>query len=429
MLSLETVLSQLPYYQYRNLSAIRSHLNEISSQYRNLHPKLSSMGGMNVLVLSGTIPVRISGNPYNIPFEIQFPSEYPHLGPVCFVRPTPDMYIPPHPYVDPSGRVNVPYLMNWCPTSSLKPLLQAITDVFGQRPPVHSRPAGSALPPNPAPTTINPHNPMLGTPSTMATLPPMGHSMAGTMGPGGYPPQMTMGMSQSPGMGAMGGMGMSAMGTMGYPPSQHPSTGMVPNIPAFGYPPGTSSAGMSMGSMSQPQPQPQPMQPSGPTHAELIAKAHELFQKKYEETYQKSKAEFDDLRQTSQRLCEGRDQISTAVHQYTEEKRLLQHNDAILQAKNQELQQFLAQHQNDPEEADPVQIAEPKDVWARQLIHLTSEISAADDLIYELEQANKRNLSAEQYIKHVREISQDQFRKKALYKKVYALMQQNPRPF
>lgn len=100
----------------------------------------------NLLQADGTIPMCYQDVMYNIPITMWLLESYPRNCPLVFVTPTRDMIIKPrHPYVNPSGMVSAPYLQAWVyPRSNLVELVQSLSLLFGNDPPLYSR-----LPPAP----------------------------------------------------------------------------------------------------------------------------------------------------------------------------------------------------------------------------------------------------------------------------------------
>ncbi len=96
----------------------------------------------NLLQSDGTIPMRYQDVMYNIPITMWLLESYPRNCPLVFVTPTRDMIIKPrHPYVNPSGMVSAPYLQTWVyPCSNLVELVQSLSLLFGNDPPLYSRP-------------------------------------------------------------------------------------------------------------------------------------------------------------------------------------------------------------------------------------------------------------------------------------------------
>ncbi|CAF1445311.1 unnamed protein product, partial [Didymodactylos carnosus] len=50
---------------------------------------------------------------YNIPIELWIPQNYPYSAPMCYVKPTPNMYIAVNTHADQNGAIHIPYLENW----------------------------------------------------------------------------------------------------------------------------------------------------------------------------------------------------------------------------------------------------------------------------------------------------------------------------
>ncbi|KAL3881945.1 hypothetical protein ACJMK2_028328 [Sinanodonta woodiana] len=93
-----------------------------------------------LLQLDGTIPVTYSGSTYNIPIAIWLMDTHPYNPPVAYVKPTSSMQIIPGPNVDSNGKIELPYLREWIyPNSDLLGLIQILTIIFGEEPPVYSR--------------------------------------------------------------------------------------------------------------------------------------------------------------------------------------------------------------------------------------------------------------------------------------------------
>lgn len=86
---------------------------------------------------------------YNIPITIWLLETYPRQSPRVFVNPTQDMIIKHrHPFVDGSGMVNSVYIQHWVyPRSNLVELVQSLSLLFGQDPPLYSRPIAPVRPP------------------------------------------------------------------------------------------------------------------------------------------------------------------------------------------------------------------------------------------------------------------------------------------
>ncbi|VFQ85252.1 unnamed protein product [Cuscuta campestris] len=164
---LNSVLSQrgpeaLPYSEDLKW-LIRQHLLALIEAYPSLQPKtgiFTHNDGRTVYLLQadGTVPMLFQGVTYNIPVVIWLMESYPRHPPLVFVNPTRDMIIKrPHPFVNPSGIVAIPYLQSWIyPSSNLVELARNLGHYFSRDPPLYSqrRPNPNPSPtPNPSPST------------------------------------------------------------------------------------------------------------------------------------------------------------------------------------------------------------------------------------------------------------------------------------
>ncbi|XP_037006414.2 tumor susceptibility gene 101 protein isoform X2 [Artibeus jamaicensis] len=143
-------------YKYRDLT-VRETINVIAL-YKDLKPVLDSYvfndgSSRELMNLTGTIPVPYRGNIYNIPICLWLLDTYPYNPPICFVKPTSSMTIKTGKHVDANGKIYLPYLHEWKhPQSDLLGLIQVMIVVFGDEPPVFSRPTMSASYPPYQPT-------------------------------------------------------------------------------------------------------------------------------------------------------------------------------------------------------------------------------------------------------------------------------------
>ncbi|KAJ8609685.1 hypothetical protein CTAYLR_009385 [Chrysophaeum taylorii] len=114
-----------------------------------VRPRITTPGDSPALSLYGTLGIRYHAEQYNIPIELSL-SRYPHIAPACFVRPTAEMMIRQnHRNVDPTGRIDLPYLRDWNPASNLVELCTIASSVFSSKPPLFAKPDE---PPSRAPT-------------------------------------------------------------------------------------------------------------------------------------------------------------------------------------------------------------------------------------------------------------------------------------
>mmetsp|Transcript_19717 Transcript_19717/g.24866 ORF Transcript_19717/g.24866 Transcript_19717/m.24866 type:complete len:397 (-) Transcript_19717:211-1401(-) len=125
---------------------------------RHLRPDISDLllndgTSMRSLRLHGTIQMMYRGASYHIPIDLHLPPNYGVRPPMIFVRPVPSMMIKQgHKHVGSDGMVYMPYLHSWRPRShNLIDTVTSMARLFGEDPPVFSRPAGSVAA-APAPT-------------------------------------------------------------------------------------------------------------------------------------------------------------------------------------------------------------------------------------------------------------------------------------
>ncbi|XP_019407292.1 PREDICTED: tumor susceptibility gene 101 protein isoform X1 [Crocodylus porosus] len=173
-------------YKYRDLTV--QETVGVITQYKDLKPVMDAYvfndgSSRELMSLSGTIPVPYRGNTYNIPICLWLLDTYPFNPPICFVKPTSSMTIKTGKHVDANGKIYLPYLHEWKhPQSDLLELIQVMIVVFGEEPPVFSRPTISASYPPYQPTGPPNASYMPGMPSGISPYPP-GHPP----NPSGYP--------------------------------------------------------------------------------------------------------------------------------------------------------------------------------------------------------------------------------------------------
>ncbi|KDD72868.1 hypothetical protein H632_c2797p0, partial [Helicosporidium sp. ATCC 50920] len=138
----------LPYPEHFKF-VIRQQLIDLLTDFTSLSVKVDSYAVSNdrrleLLAVSGTLPMYYQGVRYNVPLQMWLSESFPLAAPAVFVVPTPLMIIRPgHPAVSPSGRVSSAYLSAWSyPRSSLRDGLEDLAICFGENPPLYSKPAG-----------------------------------------------------------------------------------------------------------------------------------------------------------------------------------------------------------------------------------------------------------------------------------------------
>ncbi|XP_045182651.2 tumor susceptibility gene 101 protein-like isoform X2 [Mercenaria mercenaria] len=114
-------------------------LNTSLSKYVN--PDLAKRDVLCVFTTFSDLRPKLDtfGATYNIPVSIWLMNKHPYNPPIVYVRPTSTMQIKSGRNVDMNGKIDLPYLREWKhPESDLLGLIQILTIVFGEEPPVYS---------------------------------------------------------------------------------------------------------------------------------------------------------------------------------------------------------------------------------------------------------------------------------------------------
>ncbi|CAE1304764.1 TSG101 [Acanthosepion pharaonis] len=389
--------------------------------FKDLRPTLETFvfndGNKKELVsLDGTIPVKYKGNIYNIPICIWLLDTHPYNAPIVYVKPTSTMQIKPGRYVDPNGKINLPYLLNWrFPQSDLNGLLYVLTIQFGEEPPVFSK-VSSTRHPTQQPTPTNAYTPDQSETSwsgSTATNQGLGHPPY----PTGQSPFMPM---PSP----------ATSGSMTPYTSQYPSSQTT-----TGY---TNSSSAYPGQMnyqnpySYPTPTGYPLYP-GSHHTQtvsgtstvteehikvsLLSAVEETLKRRLKETFAQAQAEMDTLYKTQNDLQKGRECLERMVKSLEQEKDEVEKNISILKEKNAELKEALNRMENQGELKIDDAVVTTAPLY-RQLLNAFAEEQALEDAIYYLGEALRRNvIDIDIFLKQVRELSWRQFMLRAIIQK------------
>lgn len=165
-----TIATHSSPYQYSYQDRTKNDICNVLNCYRGLKPRLEKCTlptgvKRELLCLKGTIPVSYRNNVYNIPVNLWILNNHPESAPICWVNPTKDMTIKVSRHVDETGRIFLPYLSDWSSASSgkcfdkmvtvpiedhpffsfefqldLLGVIQVMIIVFGEQPPLYSRP-------------------------------------------------------------------------------------------------------------------------------------------------------------------------------------------------------------------------------------------------------------------------------------------------
>ncbi|XP_068250029.1 tumor susceptibility gene 101 protein isoform X5 [Palaemon carinicauda] len=367
-----------------------------------------------LLCLEGTIPVTYKGAVYNIPVCIWLLDNHPLSSPMVYVKPTPDMLIKASRHVDQNGKVYLPYLHEWNPSSSDLPgLIQIMIMTFSEMPPVYSKPKtaqpGTGAPyPTPYPS---------GTPGYMP-MPGGGPNMPYPPNPGsatGYPPYPTQ---------------------PGYPPSNTPYP-VYPPTSSAGYPPGQPgppsypppyTAGVSY----PPYPSTtsnlttQTTETSGITtaatgtiteehiRASLVSAVSDRVRAKLRDSYGGSQAEVSVLRQQQADLNQGKIKVEGLISKLEQEQAELDKSVRILREREAEIKAVLSRLSSATEPLDVDEAVTTTAPLYKQLLNAYAEDQATQDAIYYLGEALRRDvIDLDTFLKHVRSLSRKQFQLRA----------------
>ncbi|XP_041271027.1 tumor susceptibility gene 101 protein isoform X3 [Onychostruthus taczanowskii] len=362
-------------YKYRDLTI--QETTSVITQYKDLKPVMDSYvfndgSSRELMSLSGTIPVPYRGNTYNIPICLWLLDTYPFNPPICFVKPTSSMTIKTGKHVDANGKIYLPYLHEWkYPQSDLLELIQVMIVVFGEEPPVFSRPtASSSYPPY------------------QATGPP-------TRIPGGispYPTSSTPNPSSFPNYPYPGGVPFPATTGVQYYPSQPPVTTVGPSRD---------------GTISE-----------DTIRASLISAVSDKLRWRMKEEMDRAQAELNALKRTEEDLKKGHQKLEEMVTRLDQEVAEVDKNIELLKKKDEELSSALEKMESQSENNDIDEVIIPTAPLYKQILNLYAEENAIEDTIFYLGEALRRGvIDLDVFLKHVRLLSRKQFQLRALMQK------------
>ncbi|KAM9605269.1 tumor susceptibility gene 101 protein isoform 3-T3 [Morphnus guianensis] len=330
-----------------------------------------------LMSLSGTIPVPYRGNTYNIPICLWLLDTYPFNPPICFVKPTSSMTIKTGKHVDANGKIYLPYLHEWkYPQSDLLELIQVMIVVFGEEPPVFSRPtASSSYPPY------------------QATGPPTTSYVPGI--PGGisnYPAGSTPNPSSYPNYPYTGGVPFPATTSVQYYPPQPPVTTVGPSRD---------------GTISE-----------DTIRASLISAVSDKLRWRMKEEMDRAQAELNALKRTEEDLKKGHQKLEEMVTRLDQEVAEVDKNIELLKKKDEELSSALEKMESQSENNDIDEVIIPTAPLYKQILNLYAEENAIEDTIFYLGEALRRGvIDLDVFLKHVRLLSRKQFQLRALMQK------------
>lgn len=416
--------------KYKNPDVAKRDVLSVFSTFSDLRPKMEDFvfndgSRKTLLQLDGTIPVNYRGNVYNIPICVWLMDTHPYNPPLVYVKPTPNMQIKPGRNVDQNGKVDLPYLREWrYPNSDLLGMIQILTIVFGDEPPVYSKaasqqPAQTRYPSQPSNTpypaaSMSYPMPMPSMPGTQTNTPYPNNNpypMSGGYPPSsGYPTQSYTGYPAS----------TSYPGS--YPSQSFPaSSGYPGNTP---YPPAYTESSANSYSTTQTSASTNEAYNSGTRtiteehiKASLLSAVEDKMKMRLRETFAQAQAEMDVLYKTQADLMKGKEKLEQMIQDLEKEKSDIDSNTQLLKQKDAEVTESLARM----EKVDQLKIDDAVVTTAplyRQLLRAFAEEQAIEDAIYYLGEALRKNvIDLEVFLKQVRELSRKQFMQRALIQK------------
>ncbi|KAJ7568205.1 hypothetical protein O6H91_01G023200 [Diphasiastrum complanatum] len=382
---LNSVLSQrgpnaLPYEEDVKWS-IRQHMVTVIQDFPGLQVKTAMFTHndgrtVNLLQADGTIPMYYQDVKYNIPVTIWLLESYPRSAPLVYVTPTRDMIIKPrHPRVDASGMVSVPYLQQWLfPRSNLVELVQNLSLLFGQDPPLYSRPASvPARPPLPQP--FQGVNPMI----------------SGGMGTPSPPPPSS---SYQQG------------------PPRIPNSSL-PNPRPYHVPP------QQQQSLT---PHPRPSRTDNPSEVfkrNAVNALTERLQSDVLELRKSFEVEMDELFNTQALLNQRSEVLDRGTRELQQEKEGLEQQLQLMHTNTDVLETWLQANDKGVKDFSIDDVFQPYDPLSKQMLECTAADLAIEDVLYSMDKAVQEGvISVETYLKHVRILSREQFFLRATVAKV-----------
>ncbi|XP_026524093.1 tumor susceptibility gene 101 protein isoform X2 [Notechis scutatus] len=380
-LSESQLKKMLTKYKYRDL-AVQETAN-VTAQYKDLKPVMDNYvfndgSSRELMSLTGTIPVNYRGNIYNIPICLWLLDTYPFNPPICFVKPTSSMTIKTGKHVDANGRIYLPYLHEWKhPQSDLIGLIQVMIVVFGEEPPVFSRPTISAS-----------------YPPYQATGPPNTS----------YMPGMPSGISPFPPGPAPNPSGYSVY-PYPAPSGPFPATTSTPHYPS--QPPVTTVGPSRDGTISE-----------DTIRASLISAVSDKLRWRMKEEMDRAQAELNALKRTEEDLKKGHQKLEEMVTRLDQEVAEVDKNIDLLKKKDEELSSALEKMESQSENNDIDEVIVPTAPLYKQILNLYAEENAIEDTIFYLGEALRRGvIDLDIFLKHVRLLSRKQFQLRALMQK------------
>ncbi|WFD41403.1 suppressor protein stp22 of temperature-sensitive alpha-factor receptor and arginine permease [Malassezia psittaci] len=404
---------------YAERDRVARDLNEVLDEFLGLLPRTDVYTyddgrAMLLLLLDGTLPVEYANATYNIPMNIWIPREYPVLPPMIYVAPTKEMEIRRSFHVDPSGRVRPEEAEHWTKKSeaaNLVTLLHACQHLFHHEPPVVAK----LRQPNAAASSSR---------NTSATLM---HATDARMSDSRTVQQYEPRRPENPVHKPMVPPRPPTSNSFMEPPLG--SSQSRSNKPPVEPRPSTLKQGLADAIVnSQPRVNGSgsvPMRPINPQLAALQNAAYEKLSARRLELRDSLTQANRDLRATSEELQAGK----LAIHDEMQRLRAVR---SICETRQSNLTRVMraAEEQIADLHARPNIVVDnmltATSLAENQLVQLVADDAALEDTMYQLGRAlYAEELSLDQFLRQVRILSQEQFFRRALAKKIIGGLREN----
>lgn len=433
MSSVTDIKKKLRGYKYGDMTARDVHAlmgNFNSLKIQDVKPFVHANGTReNCVSLTGTIPVQIRGVTYNIPLTIWLRPNHPYVPPMVYVTPTRDMGIQQSQFVDANGVVYLPYLNEWkVGTSDLSALCQIMCATFADHCPVYSK---SAAPQQPVSWGQQPVRP----PATYATPNPYGARPPYPQ----YPPQQQYPSRQPPYPQSSYPAAQTSMPTpyggayrqqspqtpYPQPQGQYPGmyqqqptpTSSVPTSYQNPHSPATVATVTALGASAaiSAEEERRHFEESKRIERQSLESAVEdKIRRQVKQVLDTAQEEMDGLLKTQEELKQGSQKVNQMIQDMENKKTELNQSVEILKSKNTELESVLDYLRAQPEEIDVDEAVQATNPLYNQILRLYAEENAVDDTIYYLGEALRKGIiELDVFLKHVRELSRQQFMARA----------------
>ncbi|XP_064397576.1 tumor susceptibility gene 101 protein-like [Halichondria panicea] len=452
-MSLSDIKKKLKGYRYADQTARDAHAlieNFRNLKVRDIKPFVHGNGSKeNCVSVSGTIPVQIRGTNYNIPVSIWLRPTHPYNCPMVYVTPTEDMGIQQSRYVDASGLVYLPYLSEWKQNSSdLPTLTQILCATFAEHCPVYSK---RNVPQQQQPTPQSggwgqPNRPVqppstYATPSNFPTPQPYGNTPPRGPYPGqhsqsSYPPQQTpypsggqtgMPTPYNPPGGYPYHQGAASQQTP-YPPqgqygsvpySQSHQPGHTGSTSSIQSPPATAVGSSFVTAVPHRTPSAEEERKQMEEHERikrqsLESAVEDKIRRQVKQVLDAAQVEMDGMMATQEKLKKGSEEINKMMDDMGQKRREVDESIDLLRNKKAELMSLLDYLRAQPETVDVDDAVMATNPLYNQILRLYAEENAIDDTIYYLGEALRKGvIDLDAFLKHVRELSRQQFKDRA----------------